>query len=186
MFLLRDLAAAAAVERSEKAFGPIDADAVLLFLTVLKAGSDLLNALDDFLAAYGLRHGRWMTLVLLLRQPGQTAKPSDLAESQGVARATMTGLLEGLEKDELIERLPDPSDGRGQLVRLTGKGRATLMSVMPAYYARVKRLLDGVKPKRIARTTELLALMQDRTDRLSGEQPAPDATGKKRGKKSGR
>lgn len=179
MFLLRDLPAAAAIERSESAYGAIDADAVLLFLTVLKAGSDLLNALDSFLDAHGLRHGRWITLVLLLHEPGQTAKPSDLADKQGVTRATMTGLLEGLERDELVERLPDPADGRGALVKLTGKGRATLMSIMPAYYARIGQMMEGVKRKRIARATELVTLMLERSSTLTGQDPAPKGKAKK-------
>ena len=168
MFLLRKVPKPASIERLDRSFGKIDADAAHLFLMVLKTGSDLLNALDDFLSVYGLRHGRWITLLLLMREKDMTAKPSDLADKQGVTRATMTGLLQGLTKDELVERLPDPSDGRGALVRMTGKGRTLMVSVMPAYYAKIGQLLQGVKHKRLVRTAEVLAAMQERSPMLAG------------------
>ena len=172
MFLLQDVPDPVEIERLARGHGKIDAEAVHLFLTVLKTGSDLLNALDDFLGAYGLRHGRWTALGLLMRERKMTAKPSDLAEKQGVTRATMTGLLQGLERDELVERLPDPADGRGSLVRLTGKGRATMATVMPAYYARIAQLLDGVKRKRLVRTAQVLARMREQSAQLSGKPEA--------------
>ena len=178
MFLLQNVPDPETIERQDKSLGKIDAEAAHLFLTVLKTGSDLLNALDDFLSIYGLRHGRWITLVLLMREKDMTAKPSDLAERQGVTRATMTGLLQGLAKDELVERLPDPTDGRGALVRMTGKGRAVMASVMPAYYARVATLLGGVKRKRLARATEVVASMQERAPLLTGDGNSPAKRGK--------
>ena len=168
MFLLQDVPDPEAIERQDRSLGKIDADAAHLFLTVLKTGSDLLNALDGFLSDYGLRHGRWITLVLLMREKDMTAKPSELADKQGVTRATMTGLLQGLARDELVERLPNPTDGRGALVRMTGKGRTVMASVMPAYYARVGKLLGGVKRKRLARATEVVTSMQQRAPVLSG------------------
>lgn len=144
MFLLRDLPRPEAFDRFEAAYGPVDVDAVRLFLTILRAGSDLLNALDGFLEPFGLRHGRWITLVLLMREPDRHARPSVLAEKQGVTRATMSGLLDGLERDGLVGRVPDPEDRRSALVRLTPAGQACLDAVMPAYYRAIQTLLADV------------------------------------------
>lgn len=47
----------------------------------------------------------------------------DLAEAQSVTRATMTGLVDGLEKKGLVERQPNPADRRSLLAALTRKGR---------------------------------------------------------------
>lgn len=50
----------------------------------------------------------------------------DLAASEGVAPSTMTRLVDGLERDGLVGRGPDPADRRGVLVRATPKGTRVL------------------------------------------------------------
>src|SRR6476620_1735621 len=51
---------------------------------------------------------------------------SDLAEQAEVTKQTATALVDRLEASGYVERVPDPSDGRARLVRLTGKA-ATLL-----------------------------------------------------------
>ena len=51
-----------------------------------------------------------------------------LAATEGVAAPTMSRLVDGLERDDLIQRGPDPDDARGVLVRATAKGRRVLMT----------------------------------------------------------
>jgi DNA-binding MarR family transcriptional regulator len=46
-----------------------------------------------------------------------------LATVEGVAQPSMTALVTGLEKAGLVERRPDPGDGRVVLVALTDAGR---------------------------------------------------------------
>lgn len=49
---------------------------------------------------------------------------SDLAKRIRRTRSTVTTLVEKLERNGYVERVPDPADSRGVLVRLTDKGRA--------------------------------------------------------------
>lgn len=49
-----------------------------------------------------------------------------LAAAEGVAAPTMSRLVDGLERDGLVARGPDPDDARGVLVRPTPKGRRLL------------------------------------------------------------
>jgi DNA-binding MarR family transcriptional regulator len=49
-----------------------------------------------------------------------------LATVEGVAAPTMSRLVDGLERDGLVVRGPDPDDARGVLVRATSKGTRTL------------------------------------------------------------
>ena len=51
----------------------------------------------------------------------------------GVTRATISGLLDGLEKDGLIGRRPDPEDRRLIRVHLTAAGRGFLDKIRPGY-----------------------------------------------------
>lgn len=50
----------------------------------------------------------------------------DLAAAEQVRPPTMTRLVTGLERDELVERRADPADGRVQLVAATELGRQIL------------------------------------------------------------
>jgi DNA-binding MarR family transcriptional regulator len=46
-----------------------------------------------------------------------------LAERSYLSKQTMTELVRRLERDSLVERRPDPRDGRASLVFLTARGR---------------------------------------------------------------
>lgn len=49
--------------------------------------------------------------------------PAALAVHAGCTRATMTSLLDSLEKRSLVQRYPHPQDRRSLLIALTTKGR---------------------------------------------------------------
>jgi DNA-binding MarR family transcriptional regulator len=49
-----------------------------------------------------------------------------LAELEGTTAATMSRVIDSLADRQLIERVPDPDDGRASLVRLSPEGGALL------------------------------------------------------------
>ena len=49
-------------------------------------------------------------------------RATTLAERAGIAKQSMAYLLEGLEEAGIVEYVPDPSDGRARLARLTKRG----------------------------------------------------------------
>src|SRR5262245_57022500 len=49
-----------------------------------------------------------------------------VAATEGVSAPTMTRLIDGLERDGLVQRVPDRQDARGVLVRATSRGRRLL------------------------------------------------------------
>lgn len=48
----------------------------------------------------------------------------DLAEQAQVTKQTASVLVAALEREGLVERVPDPRDGRARLIRFTVKGQA--------------------------------------------------------------
>jgi DNA-binding MarR family transcriptional regulator len=48
---------------------------------------------------------------------------TDLAEQAQVTKQTASLLIAALEREGLVERVPDPADGRARLIRLTSRGR---------------------------------------------------------------
>ncbi len=108
---------------------------------LLRTGSDLLSAFESILGRSGLSQGRFLTLIVMNRTPDEEISPSTLAHKVGVKRATMTGLLDGLVKDGLIERRAHAQDRRKIGVRLTTGGRQVLNDLLPGYYRHIARLM---------------------------------------------
>lgn len=64
---------------------------------------------------------QYQTLRLLWARDAQPFK--ELANSNGCTPPTMTGIVDSLEKKELVSRQPNPADRRSLLVTLTEKGK---------------------------------------------------------------
>lgn len=75
------------------------------------------RAYRDEIAAYKLTHGQFFVIVAIMEEEGLL--PSELAEKTSQERATITGLLDRLEKDGWIERRPDKVDRRSFRIYLT-------------------------------------------------------------------
>lgn len=90
--------------------------------------------------------------------------PSELADLERVKRPTMTRTLGCLEREGLIERAPDPADGRSSLVAVNDAGRerlARLRRRKSAYLARRLRKLDPEEVETLARAAALLERMRE-------------------------
>jgi DNA-binding MarR family transcriptional regulator len=64
-----------------------------------------------------------------------------LAAAESVAAPTMTRLVDGLERDGLVRRRPDPADARGVLVEPTATGKRILTK---GRRQRVRTLAEGL------------------------------------------
>src|SRR3954454_997928 len=85
--------------------------------------------------------------------------PSELAALERVRRPTVTRTLGCLEREGLIERTPDPADGRSALVNLNGAGRERLRRLRGrknAYLARRMRDLPAADVEALERAAEIL------------------------------
>lgn len=90
--------------------------------------------------------------------------PSELAEIERVKRPTVTRTLGCLEREGLIERTPDPTDGRSFLVSVNGAGRERLRRLRGrknAYLARRMRDLPADEVETLERAAEILDRMRE-------------------------
>jgi DNA-binding MarR family transcriptional regulator len=82
-----------------------------------------------------------------------------LAAAEGVTAPTMSRLVDGLERDGLVARAPDPEDARGVLVRATAKGSRILRQGRQQRVATLAEGLGDLSPEdlaAIARGAELI------------------------------
>jgi DNA-binding MarR family transcriptional regulator len=85
--------------------------------------------------------------------------PSELAEIERVKRPTATRTLRVLGEAGLVERTPDPEDGRSALVSVTAAGRERLRRLRRrknAYLARRMRDLPAEDVATLERAAEIL------------------------------
>jgi DNA-binding MarR family transcriptional regulator len=141
MFYLKDLPTDKTLSEFAKRYPDLDPSALKTCVVLLRTGSDLLTAFETFLGKHGLSQGRFLTLIVMNRTPDEEINPSSLAEKVGVTRATMTGLLDGLEKNSLLDRVAHPEDRRKLGIRLTKKGRQLLDEMLPGYYDYIAKLM---------------------------------------------
>lgn len=90
--------------------------------------------------------------------------PSELAEIERVKRPTMTRTLGCLEREGLVDRTPDPADGRSSLVTINAAGRDRLRRLRGrknAYLARRMRGLSAEEVETLGRAVEILDRMRE-------------------------
>jgi DNA-binding MarR family transcriptional regulator len=76
--------------------------------------------------------------------------PSDVAARERIKRPTVTRILARLDAAGLVERLPDPSDGRAAIVSVTSEGRALLRRLRQRKTAYLARRLGELPAEDIA------------------------------------
>ncbi len=71
---------------------------------------------------HGVVPGQFAQLLALFERDRVTQ--SELREQVRVDQSTMAHTLKRMERDQLVERIPDPDDGRRALISLTPRARA--------------------------------------------------------------
>ena len=79
------------------------------------------RAIDQRLKAIGVSSGQLPVFFALAGGKALTQK--ELARLAAIEQPTMASTLARMERDGLIERRPDPDDGRSSLVSLSAKAR---------------------------------------------------------------
>lgn len=92
--------------------------------SVLRVQQILLGRADAALRPHGLTFARYEVLMLLSFSRHGELPLGKVGARLQVNPASVTNAVDRLEAQGLVERVPNPRDGRGTLARLTGAGRA--------------------------------------------------------------
>ncbi|GAA4832014.1 MarR family transcriptional regulator [Kitasatospora terrestris] len=145
-----------------------DPQAVLVAARLMAAGARLGQAGEVHFGRFGLSTGRYRLLADLEDHGGEKS-PSQLAAGLGVSRATVTGLVDGLEREGLVARRPSTEDGRGNVVILTARGADKLRDLAPEHYARMQALVGGLTPEERGTFLDLLGRVVAGIDALTAD-----------------
>jgi len=110
---------------------------------------------------------------LFNKQSGSTRKlsPAELADALEVTRATVTGLLDGLERDGLVTRERGEKDKRKILVSLTENALALMEEVLPKHFANIAELMKGLSKNELDELTNLLGKLSDHVKKMNPDLP---------------
>jgi len=154
----------------------VDPVVVETYLHVLHAGNLLGRLEHRVLQQFGLGHGRFCLLALCEEVGSEGHSPAHLAMECEVSRATITGLVDGLERDGFVERVPDAVDRRTVRVRLTESGQHVLGEVFPAVMEQISAAFEDLKSEDFRRLVQLLESTHSRCGRILGESDAVHET----------
>ena len=87
--------------------------------------------------------------------------PHEIAERLIVSRATVTGLIDSLEKREYVRRRPHPTDRRMLLVEITEKGRQVAKEFRPVVHRHQRMWFQLLDEKEQERLTGFLQRIQN-------------------------
>ncbi len=139
--LLREIPRDDCLRALAREYREVEPSAIETHLTLLRVAGDLLNAFEMHFARHHISQGRFGVLIILKISPGRQLHAAGLAEKIGVSRATMTGLLDGLERDGLIARLGEQADRRKTTIKLTLSGQRYLERILPDHFRRVAQVM---------------------------------------------
>ena len=112
-----------------------DAEAIEVLLALLRSVRVHRTAVSRQLEALELEAGitgaRYTLLMTLYFSRENLLAQNEISRELNVSRTNITNLIDGLERDGLVERMPNPSDRRVSYAQLTDRGRALCVKLMP-------------------------------------------------------
>jgi MarR family transcriptional regulator for hemolysin len=121
------------------------------------------SLLDERLRLIGQSSARMEALAAIINSPSLSAQV-DIAKRLRIEGPTMTRMLDTLESDGLVERLPDPADRRTKQLRLTPAGEKVLEEIFAIADEMRERLLAGIAPETMDELNTFLVMLTDRLD----------------------
>src|SRR5690606_40868106 len=90
-----------------------------------------------------LTGARFTLLLTLYFARDHLLAQNEISRELSVSRTNITNLIDGLERDGLVERVPNPADRRVSYARLTEDGKRACLSVLPDMTRFMLNHLDG-------------------------------------------
>jgi len=142
LLMLADLPRYECLLAAAERYPSLEPSAIEAFLHLLRTADLVSQERDRFMRRHNIAQGRFTVLMLLHRCCDAAATPADLAAQAGVTRATMTGLIDTLEKDQLVVREADSHDRRTVHLRLTPRGQHLVESILPDWFRCVSAIIQ--------------------------------------------
>ncbi|MFD1327086.1 MarR family winged helix-turn-helix transcriptional regulator [Mycoplana ramosa] len=112
----------------------------------------------------GVSLARSKFLLLLSCQGPQ--RSTDIASALGFAPRTVTEAIDGLERDKLVVREPDPTDRRAKIVSITETGLAIINAAQQPQHKTIEAIFTALTEEQKDQLAEILRCLSARTEEL--------------------
>ncbi|MQY06085.1 MarR family winged helix-turn-helix transcriptional regulator [Actinomadura macrotermitis] len=106
-------------------------------------------------------------LDLLLRLSGGAGSVGELAQAAGVSSRNVTGLVDTLEREGLVRRVPDQRDRRSVLVEITPAGREWIEAFRRPAQLAMRAIFSGFTPDELTVLRDLCLRLAENQGRLA-------------------
>ena len=159
-------------EAATALYPEVDFAAMSLCFNLIRATNRMVKDLEVSVHRLGGISFAGYQLLFSLKSVGPV-HPNALARLAGVSTASMSSLLNTLEKYRLVRREPDPTDGRKAIVSLTDEGESVVAELCRANNQREQEWAEGLTETEANILTELLTKLLLHHPRVHGVQAVP-------------
>jgi DNA-binding MarR family transcriptional regulator len=146
------------VDAMKRAMPTLDFSAKAVTARLVRLGVLFVEAIERAVAPFGLSANEYVILcVLRASGPAHTLPPKAINPLMNLTSGGMTNILHALERRGLIERLPDPSDRRGVLIKMTAPAKNLVEGAISAHVAEEQRMLTALSKREQAQLQDLLS-----------------------------
>jgi DNA-binding MarR family transcriptional regulator len=110
-------------------------------------------------ATFGITLPRFDLMAQLERHP-DGLRMGELSKRMMVTGGNITGITDQLEQERLVQRVPDPNDGRVYTVKLTDAGRSAFAAMAAVHERWIEELLKDISSDDKDTLIELLSQLK--------------------------
>lgn len=155
-----------------KGFPTLNPKSFHSFIYLIRVSDQIRITTQNYFTKKNITKGRFLVMMYLFaHRKGYTdslTTAAELADQSSCSRATMTGLVDSLEKDGFVQRTPDEDDRRVIRLAITPKGEDFMNSMLPAHFESINAFMNVLTDDEHA---TLVALLQKLSQRLSSIEP---------------
>jgi DNA-binding MarR family transcriptional regulator len=128
--------------------------AVEAFAAIGLAARQLHHRMERWCEREGLSENR-LSILFMLQHMADGVPLGALAGRLHVTARNVTGLIDHLERDGLVVRVPDPADRRSVIARLTPRGQERVKAMSGGTFRWQQQLLAGFSPEELTQLRHL-------------------------------
>jgi len=142
-----------------------DDDLLAAWSALLRIHAALVPVIDAELTSQtGIPLGWYDVMLELYSAPDRRMRMTELGQAAVLSRSRVSRVVDELERNGDLTRVPNPDDRRSSYAALTARGRAAFRRAAPSYLAAIRSRMGAVMPARDA--TVLRSLLEGALQRL--------------------
>ena len=114
----------------------------------------------DKMKQHGMNMSMEQAIILKILHDEDGRPQNDMAIVTNRHKATLTRVLDTMEKNHLVVRIPDKEDKRVKRVHLTKHGRQQMENMIPVFFEAAKEIQKGLTKTEIKTLISLLKKVQ--------------------------